>query len=147
MAGPPLPHLPGFCQLSPKGFFDPSSSPASCFSSQAFLLLRPGSRHLSSDSQNHCRDARLPLSLPPPLRSLSLPLLSSFSLEIQILISFLSSGEFRFLFPDFFFFSLFQVLPSLGDQTSVFMLTVSLALVFHSLNLNSWIAVSFQLPY
>lgn len=104
MAGPTLPHLPGFCQLSPKGFFDASSSPASCFSSQAFLLLRPGSRHLSSDSQNHCRDARLPLSLPPPLRSLSLPLLSSFSLEIQILISFLSSGEFRFLFPDFFFF-------------------------------------------
>lgn len=47
----------------------------------------------------------------------------------------------------FFFFSLFQVLPSLGDQTSVFMLTVSLALVFHSMNLNSWIAVSFQLSY
>lgn len=46
-----------------------------------------------------------------------------------------------------FFFPLFQVVSSLGDQTSVYMLTGRLTLVFHSLNLNFSTAVGFQFFY
>lgn len=92
-----LTHLPDFCQLSHKGFFDPSF--LACFLC-FWVLLSPGSRHLFSDSQSCCRDARLPLtafSCQIHLYSL----LSSLSLEIQLLVPFLSSGEFNFLFPEF----------------------------------------------
>ena len=58
-----------------------------------------------------------------------------------------ASFSLEFGFVLFFFFPLFQVVSSLGDQTSVSMLTGRLTLVFHSLNLNSSTAVGFQFFY
>lgn len=111
-------------------------------------MLQPGSRHLLSDSQSPCRGVRLTILIA------SSCLVNPYSPPIFLLFRnpntffYLPTSSDSFLFPDYFFFSpLFQVLSSLGDQTSVCMLTVSLALVFHPLNLDSWIAVSFQLFY
>lgn len=123
-----LTHLPDFCQLSHKGFFDPSF--LACFLC-FWVLLSPGSRHLFSDSQSCCRDARLPLT--------------AFSCQIHLysLFIFLVFGNpVACAFSIFWWVQLpFSWVPipllhfsSLGDQTSVFLLTVSLALVFHSLN-------------